>query len=313
MTLKRLTGTIFASFAALVAFSVTALASGKYHGPTPKATEMQPPVNELARRLQDFHYDWLMPVMIIISVIVFILMAYIVLKFRAKASPTPSKTTHNTLLEVIWTGIPILILALIIVPSWKLLYFQDTIPETEFAVRIIGNQWNWTYEYPDHDGVNFTAVMVPDNAFENNPVGGFDPAVKAEYETALADFLGKPAVLNARLLDTDLRMVVPVNTKIKVYLTASDVIHAWTIPAFGVKLDAVPGRQNETWFEAEELGTYYGQCSELCGKDHAYMPIVVEVVSKADFAAWVERAKLEFADTGAQRQFAATSASVAGH
>ena len=313
MTLKRLTGSIVASFAALLAFGVSAYASGDYHGPTPGALGMQEPVNELARELQWFHTDLVMPIITAITILVFVLMVWIVLRYREKANPEPSKTTHNTLLEVIWTGIPILILVVIAVPSFRLLYLQDVVPDTEFAVRITGNQWNWTYEYPDHGGINFTATMVPDNAYESNPVGGFDPAVKKEYEDDLSEFLGRPATLNARLLDTDLRMVVPVNTKIKVYLTASDVIHAWTIPAFGVKLDAVPGRQNETWFDADEIGTYYGQCSELCGKDHAYMPIAVEVVSKEDFAAWVKHAKREYADAGAlYRQFAAAGALVAG-
>jgi len=319
MTIKRLAGAMIASCVAFVGSTFSALADGGVYGPSDKAIGMQEPVNELARQLQGFHNDLVMPIITLITIFVFLLLVYIAIRFRKKANPKPAATTHNTFLEVIWTGLPIIILIVISVPSFKLLYFQEDIPETEFAVRAIGNQWNWTFEYPDHDGINFTASMVPEAAYEmvgKNANPEFDAAVKADYESDLKAFLGgniaERGILNGRLLDTDLRLVLPVDTNIKLYLTASDVIHAWTIPSFGVKMDAVPGRQNESWFRVEKTGTYYGQCSELCGKDHAYMPITVEVVSKEDFAAWVERAKVEFADAGSNKQFAASGAIATG-
>lgn len=319
MTIKRLAGAMIASFVALVGSPIAAMADGGIYGPTDRAIGMQEPVNELARQLQGFHDGLVMPIITLITIFVFILLAFIVIRFRKKANPDPSKTTHNLGLEVVWTVLPIVILIVIAVPSFKLLYFQEDIPETEFAVRAIGNQWNWTFEYPDHDGINFTATMVPESAYENigkNANPNFDASVKAEYESDLMAFLGgniaERGKLNGRLLDTDLRLVLPVDTNIKLYLTASDVIHAWTIPSFGVKMDAVPGRQNETWFKVEKTGTYYGQCSELCGKDHAYMPIAVEVVSKEEFKAWVERAKAEYADAAPVKQFAASNSVATG-
>ena len=313
MMLKRLT----AGFATVITVALTFM-SGAYaqddrYVSMPQAEKFgfQEPVNELGRELFYFHDSILMPIITVISLFVLALLVWIIVRYRAKANPVPSTTTHSTILEVIWTGVPILILFGIGFPSFKLLYFQDTIPETEFTINITGNQWNWTYAYPDHNGIEYTASLVPNSAYESNPEGDFDPEEKAYVEEELTRFLGRPAKLNARLLDTDYRMVVPVDTKIKVQLTASDVIHAWTIPAFGVKLDAVPGRLNETWFSVDRLGTYYGQCSELCGKDHAYMPIAVEVVTKEEFKAWVAFASEEFADAGTLK-FAAAASPAAG-
>jgi len=288
MNVKRLTAGLAAAMMAISGFAFGALAEGRLGVPKDKGLWLQEPANEQARRVADFNME-LMYIITVITVFVFLLVFYVMWRYRAKANPEPSKVSHNTLIEIIWTGVPIVILAVIGATSLPLLYFQDTIPETEFAINVTGNQWNWTYAYPDHGGIEFTSSLVEDTVFA-------DPAQKAEAEADLSEFLGWPAKLNARLLDTDNRVVVPVNTKIKIHLTASDVIHAWALPSLGVKLDAVPGRENLTWFEAEEVGTYYGQCSELCGKDHAYMPIAVEVVSKEDFAKWVERAKADYAD-----------------
>jgi len=288
MNVKRLTAGLAAAMVAISGFAFGALAEGRLGVPKDKGLWLQDAANEQARRVADFNLE-LMYIITVITVFVFLLVFYVMWRYRAKANPEPSKVSHNTLIEILWTGVPIIILVFIGMTSLPLLYYQDTVPETEFAINVTGNQWNWTYAYPDHDGIEFTSSLVEDAVFA-------DPAQKAEAEADLSEFLGWPAKLNARLLDTDNRVVVPVNTKIKIHLTASDVIHAWALPSLGVKLDAVPGRENLTWFEADEVGTYYGQCSELCGKDHAYMPIAVEVVSKEDFAKWVERAKADYAD-----------------
>ena len=288
MNVKRLTAGLAAAMMAISGFAFGALAEGRLGVPKDKGLWLQEPANEQARRVADFNME-LMYIITVITVFVFLLVFYVMWRYRAKANPEPSKVSHNTLIEIIWTGVPIVILAVIGATSLPLLYFQDTIPETEFAINVTGNQWNWTYAYPDHGGIEFTSSLVEDTVFA-------DPAQKAEAEADLSEFLGWPAKLNARLLDTDNRVVVPVNTKIKIHLTASDVIHAWALPSLGVKLDAVPGRENLTWFEAEEVGTYYGQCSELCGKDHAYMPIAVEAVSQEDFDKWVARAQANYAD-----------------
>jgi cytochrome c oxidase subunit 2 len=216
--------------------------------------------------------DLIHPIITGILIFVLALLFYTLYRFSEKRNPEPTKTTHNTLVEVIWTALPIMILIVIAIPSFKLLYFQDRAVDPEMTIKAIGNQWYWTYEYPDYDGLTFDAVMIADEDIEE---GQF------------------------RLLETDNRVVVPVDTTIQVLLTASDVLHSWTVPAFGIKVDAVPGRLNETWFKAEREGVYYGQCSELCGAYHGFMPITVEVVSKAAFASWVVKAKEEFALNGA--------------
>jgi cytochrome c oxidase subunit 2 len=224
----------------------------------------QPAVTEVMRGVEGLHHE-LMIIITLITLLVTGLIAYVIVRFNRKANPVPSKTTHNTLIEVVWTLVPVLILVFIAIPSFKLLYLQDRVPAADVTVKAIGNQWYWSYEYPDNDGLSFDANML-------------SKAEAAEQK--------KPY-----LFATDTHMVVPVNKVVRVQVTASDVIHAWTIPAFGIKIDAVPGRLNETWFRAEKEGLFYGQCSELCGQNHAFMPIVVEVVSDAAYAAWLERAK----------------------
>ncbi len=290
MIVKRLTAGIMAMLVAVFGFTVSALAEAAKGVPMDKGLWLQAAANEQASRVGDFH-ELLLWIITIIAVFVFILVFWVMFRYRAKANPVPSKTSHNTFIEFVWTVMPIGILVAIGFWSIPLLYFQDVVPETEFAVRVTGNQWNWTYNYPDHGGIEFTSTVVPDSAFK-------DTAEAEEYNSSLSAFLGRPTRIQYRLLETNNRLVVPVNTRVKVQLTGSDVIHSWAVPAFGVKLDAVPGRLNETWFEVDEVGTYYGQCSELCGKDHAFMPIAVEVVSKEEFANWVERAKAEYADAG---------------
>jgi cytochrome c oxidase subunit II len=208
-----------------------------------------------------FHNDILMPAITLISIFVLILLVWVIVRYRRRANPEPSRTTHNTLLEVVWTLVPVLILVVIAVPSIKLLARQYSPPAADLTVKVIGNQWYWTYEYPDHGGFQLISNMLPDDE---------------------AAARGEP-----RLLAVDERLVVPAGATVKVIVTSADVIHSWGVPAFWVKMDAVPGRLNETWFKVDRPGLYYGQCYELCGARHAYMPIAVEVVPPAQFAAWV--------------------------
>lgn len=216
------------------------------------------------------------------AIVIFVtgILIYIFVRFNAKANPVASKTTHNTMLEIVWTIVPVLILVVIAIPSFRLLYKQDVIPEADVTIKAIGNQWYWSYEYPDHEEIMFDAIMLAegDEGYNDHP----------------------------RLLGADERVVVPVNKVIRVQVTATDVIHAWTIPAFGAKIDAVPGKLNEIWFEATREGLYYGQCSELCGIRHGFMPIMVEVVSQVEYEAWIEEAKVKYASDDAPRlkQFA---------
>jgi cytochrome c oxidase subunit II len=231
---------------------------------------LQPPVTEVAEAINWFHNILVNPIIIGIAVFVLILMLYVMYAFSEKRNPTPSSTTHNQLLEVAWTVIPVLILVVIAVPSFKLLYFQYSFPKPDLTIKATGNQWNWTHSYPDQGGFSFTSVMLNDK----------------EREGLIAKGIPSP-----RLLAVDNEVFVPVNKVVHVLVTASDVIHNWTIPAFGSKVDAVPGRVTATWFNAKKEGVYYGQCSELCGKDHAFMPIAVRVVSDAVFNEWVEAVK----------------------
>jgi cytochrome c oxidase subunit II len=211
--------------------------------------------------------NWLLGLITVISIFVLVLLLIIMVRFNAKKNPVPSKTTHNTFIEVVWTVLPIMILVVIAVPSFRLLYKQMEIPEADVTIKAIGYQWYWGYEYPDN-GLEFEALMLEDDELEE----------------------GQP-----RLLATDTEVVVPVNKVIRMQITAEDVIHAWAIPSFGVKMDAVPGRLNETWFKATEVGTYYGQCSELCGVRHAFMPITVKVVTQEEYDEWLLWAKEEYA------------------
>ena len=210
-------------------------------------------------------HDKLLWIISIISVFVLALLVVVIVRFNEKSNPTPSRTTHNTTLEVMWTVIPVLILLFIAfgppMSSFRLLYFADRASDAAMTVKAIGNQWYWEYEYPDNGNFKITATLSD----------------KAPPEL--------------RLLETDNHILVPVNTKVRLLTTANDVIHSWAMPSFGVKLDAVPGRINETWFQVEREGIYYGQCSELCGNGHGYMPIVVEAVSKEKFDAWVQQNK----------------------
>ena len=227
----------------------------------------QNPASDGMRDIVNFHNNLLLPIIIAISVFVLFLMIYACIRFRASANPVPSTRTHNVAVEVLWTLIPCLILIVMAVPSFKILYKQDTIPKAEVTVKAVGYQWYWGYEYPD-ENIIFESYMIEDKDLKEN---------------------------QPRLLAVDNELVVPVNKVIKVLITANDVLHAWALPSFGVKRDAVPGRINETWFKAEKVGTYYGQCSELCGIKHAFMPITVRVVSDKEYQNWLSDAKVKFA------------------
>jgi cytochrome c oxidase subunit 2 len=220
----------------------------------------QEPATPVMQRLAWLHNDFLMYIITAITIIVMLLMIYIALRYNAKANPVPSKTTHNLRLEVIWTVIPVLILIAIAVPSVRDHTFMETMPENALTLKVTGYQWYWGYEYPDNGGIAYESRIIEDADLKEG---------------------------DHRLLSVDEPVVVPVNTPIRVQITAADVIHAWAVPAFGVKRDAVPGRLNETWFEATKEGRFYGQCSELCGVKHGFMPIVVDVVSKEAFDAWI--------------------------
>ena len=214
-----------------------------------------------------FH-DFLLYIITAITAFVLALLVIVIVRFNARANPVPSRTTHNTLIEIAWTIIPIVILMVIAVPSFKLLFFQLNIPAADLTVKATGKQWYWSYNYPDNGQIEFDSLMLKEGERKE----------------------GQP-----RLLAVDNEMVVPVNKTVRVITTGADVIHSFAVPSFGIKIDAVPGRINETWFKATREGVYYGQCSELCGKDHAYMPIAVHVVSEQAFAAWLEEAKKKYA------------------
>ena len=227
----------------------------------------QNPASGGMRDIVNFHDKLLLPIIIAITVFVLFLMLYACVRFRASANPNPSKRTHNVTVEILWTLIPCLILIVMAVPSFKILYKQDTIPKSDITIKAVGYQWYWGYEYPD-ENIIFDSYMI-------------------EEKDLRAD--------QPRLLTVDNEVIVPVNKVVKVLITANDVLHAWALPSFGVKRDAVPGRINETWFKAEKEGTYYGQCSELCGIKHAFMPITVKVVSEEDYQEWLSEARVKFA------------------
>ena len=214
-----------------------------------------------------FHDYMLLPIITAITAFVLFLLLYTCIRYRASKNKIASTTSHNTLIEVIWTLVPCLILIVMAVPSFKVLYSQDTIPKADVTIKAIGYQWYWGYEYPD-ENIIFDSYMIDEKDLKEN---------------------------QPRLLSVDNEVFVPVNKVIKVMITANDVLHAWALPSFGVKRDAVPGRINETWFKADRTGVFYGQCSELCGIKHAFMPITVNVVSQDEYDKWLEEAKVKFA------------------
>ena len=243
--------------------------------------------------IHSFHNGLLLPLITVITLFVLALLVYVMVKFNAKANPVPSKTTHNTLIEVVWTVVPILILVVIAIPSFRLLYLQRDIPVADMTIKIVGNpSWNWSYEYPDL-GLNEDGTAK----------ASFTAYLKEEAKDLdIARAAGVPY-----LLATDVPVVVPVGKVVKLVVTSDPdgIIHAWTIPSFGMKIDAIPGRLNEDWFKASREGTFYGQCSELCGKDHAFMPIEVHVVSQDKYDAW-SKSLLETGDPAAAAKLLAS-------
>jgi cytochrome c oxidase subunit 2 len=250
--------------------------------PRPAQVGFQQAATELAHDLHAMD-GLLLSIISVIVVFVTGLLLYCVFRFSAKRNPTPARFTHNATIEVIWTAVPVMILVAIAFPSLNLLYKQTTIPDAEVTIKAIGNQWFWSYEYPDQE-IDFDALMVAGDYATWNDVMASESG-RADVE----EFGVTPENWKLR---TDTPLVIPVDTVIKVQTAANDVIHAWTVPAFGVKIDAIPGRLNELWFKVDHVGTYYGQCSELCGDKHAYMPIEVRVVSREDFNAWVDQMRV---------------------
>lgn len=251
-------GALFAAAASLM-FAGGVAHAANVGQPTPRGVDLQPAATEIMREIHAFH-GLLLPIIVAISVFVLVLLLWVMVRYNRRANPTPKKFTHNMLVEVIWTVVPVLILVAIAWKSFPLIYKQERIPEAELTLKVTGNSWFWNLEYPDQ-GVTIAANLLPE-------------------EEARAQ--GRPW-----LLATTEPLLVPVDTNIRVLVTSNDVIHSFAIPAFGIKEDAIMGRVNETWFNVEEEGVYYGQCSELCGLNHAYMPVEIRAVSREEFNQWV--------------------------
>ncbi len=268
--------------AALFTSAASAASAEIVGAPEPGQIGFQTAATELARDLQTLD-GILLAVITVIVLFVTGLLAYVIRNFSADKNPKPARFTHHALVEVVWTAVPVMILVAIAFPSLNLLYKQLEVPEPELTIKATGHQWYWTHEYPDYE-IEFDSLMVAAN------YATWDDVMASESGREEVETYG--VTRETWKLATDTKVIVPVDTVVKIQTTASDVIHAWTIPAFGVKTDAIPGRLNELWFEAEREGVYYGQCSELCGVLHAYMPITVEVVSKETFDAWMEETRV---------------------
>src|SRR5277367_4045469 len=256
----HLTAIVLAASAVLASAGVALAQLGQ---PAPWQMDLQEAATPVMAQIAGFHY-FLLWVIAAISVFVLALLLIVIVRFNARANPVPSRTTHNTPIEVLWTIVPVIILAVIAVPSFRLLFTELDVPTPDLTIKATGKQWFWTYSYPDNGNFEFDSIMVPEKDLKP----------------------GQP-----RLLTVDNEMVVPVNKVVHVLVTGADVIHSFAVPSFGIKIDAVPGRMNDTWFKATSEGLFHGQCSELCGKDHSFMPITVRVVKDSEFSAWVETEK----------------------
>lgn len=294
MVFKKLSAVMTTFMVGVLGWSSASFADDRIGKASEKQMGFQEPATEMMRQIIEFH-DWLLIMCVVVTLFVFALLGWCMFRFNHKRNPNPSKTSHNTVIEILWTLIPILILVAMAIPSFRMLYYQDVIPEADMSINITGHQWYWSYEYPDYDGISFDANMMPVAWFAEDA----DQETLDDKNAAISDIqrmLDMPEAPTVyRLLEADTRVVVPVNKTVKIVVTADDVLHAWAIPAFGLKIDTVPGRTNERWFRAEETGTFYGQCSELCGIYHHQMPIVVEVVTEEEFEAWLGRAKAVYA------------------
>jgi cytochrome c oxidase subunit 2 len=260
MSMGRMGRRLLGLAVAGAAMAVSGAAFAELGQPAPWEFKLQGSASPVMDDITRFH-NYLLVIITVITLFVLALLITVVVKFNARANPVPSRTTHNTLIEVAWTLIPVLILVGIAVPSFRLLFLQLDLPKADVTIKATGNQWNWTYNYPD-DKIEYTSIML------------------TEEDRA------KLASPPPRLLGVDHAIVVPVNKVVRVQTTGADVIHSFAVPAFGIKIDAIPGRLNETWFKATKTGIFYGQCSELCGKDHAFMPITVKVVNDKDYDDW---------------------------
>jgi cytochrome c oxidase subunit II len=256
---------LLSGFALALTMLAIASATAAAGQPVPWQMNLTTPATPVMESVVNFH-NFLLWIIAAISLFVLALLVYVLLRFSARANPEPSRTTHNSVVEIAWTVVPILILIAIAIPSFRLLYLQRDYPEADFTIKAIGSQWFWTYEYPDHGDIVFDSLRKPDDELEP----------------------GEP-----RLLAVDAPIVVPVNSTVSLIVTGNDVIHSWTVPAFGEKIDAIPGRLNQAWFRAETEGIFYGSCVELCGIGHSDMPIEVRVVSEAEFNEWVETSVAE--------------------
>ncbi|CAH2600637.1 putative cytochrome c oxidase subunit 2 [Rhodovastum atsumiense] len=237
--------------------------------PQPWQTGMQPPASPVQAGINSLH-DLVLVIITAITLLVAVLLAWVLFRYNARRHPTPSQTSHNTVLEVAWTVLPVLILVVIAIPSFRLIYFQDRTVQADLTVKVTGHQWYWEYTYPDNGGLNFSSYMVPDDQL-------------------------KPGQL--RLLDVDNQVVVPVGKNVRILTTSADVIHSFYIPSLGVQRYAIPGRTIETWVRVDRPGVYYGECNQICGTNHSMMPIAVRGVPPAEFTSWLEQAKTQFSDT----------------
>jgi cytochrome c oxidase subunit 2 len=272
---------LFPVAVAVALLSGTGVALAGLGEPTPWEMGLQEAATPVMQDIAWFH-DLLLIIITLITVFVLALLVVVMVRFNRNSNPNPSRTTHNSLIEVIWTVAPVCILVFIAIPSFRLLFYEQNIPPADLTVKATGKQWFWSYAYPDNGKFQFDSLMVDEKELK----------------------AGQP-----RLLTVDNEMVVPVNKVVRVEVTGADVIHAFAVPSFGIKIDAIPGRLNETWFKAIREGTYHGQCSELCGRNHAFMPITVRVVSEQEFTAWVEDAKKKYArDDKSPTQVAAVTA-----
>jgi len=267
MLTKKATARALVIFGLALTGAVAVAAAAWAEGLQPWEIGMQPPATPVKDRLSAFH-DELLIIITLITVFVLSLLVYVMWRFNHRRNPVPSRTSHNTVIEMLWTVVPVLILVIIAIPSFKLMYYMDRVPNPEMTIKVTGHQWYWSYEYPDQGGLAFDSNVIPD-----------------------ADL--KPG--QKRLLDVDNPLVVPADTIIRVLVTGTDVIHSWFIPSFGVQEYAIVGRLNESWMKIEHEGTYYGQCNQICGVNHAFMPIKVEAVSKDAFQKWLGDAKKKFA------------------
>jgi cytochrome c oxidase subunit II len=269
MVIRSLKRAAVQAVSALFVVAVFALFGGAAHAdyPRPWQLGMQEPGSAVKDRIHDLH-NLLLVIITVITLFVLALLIYVMVRFRASANPTPTRTTHNTMIEILWTVIPVVILVVIAIPSFKLLYFEDKTPNPEMTLKVTGHQWYWSYEYPDNGNLQFDSYMIPESDL-------------------------KPGQM--RLLEVDNRVVLPVQTNVRILVAGSDVMHSFFISSLGVQIYAVPGRLNETWVNVDRPGVYYGECNQICGTNHAFMPIAIQAVSKEDFAKWLAEAKKKFA------------------